>query len=198
MQFRPPPRCRSNPKRTDPFAEEFDEEEVVIDNFASWDDAFRRAAPRVENRRDPEFSAMVHAAVTTADAAAPNFPASTVEAFRMLVAGTDDDGTLALDPPTAQPESAQEELTWPPLRLAIVTDTAPPEPLRSTRAVETKSESYDDLPSWSQAALSASDHRSEQFATEDEPILIVEDDNAPKSPVRREEYRNLFSRLRSG
>jgi hypothetical protein len=46
--------------------------------------------------------------------------------------------------------------------------------------------------------LSASDHRAEQFATEDEPILIVEDDNAPKSPVRREEYRNLFSRLRSG
>ncbi len=32
-----------------------------------------------------------------------------------------------------------------------------------------------------------------------EPVLIVEDDTlAPTAPVRREEYRNLFSRLRSG
>ena len=37
---------------------------------------------------------------------------------------------------------------------------------------------------------------------DDEPVLIIEDDApvpAPhKPPVRREEYRNLFSRLRSG
>ena len=36
---------------------------------------------------------------------------------------------------------------------------------------------------------------------EEEPVLIIEEDSAvppPKSPVRRDTYRNLFSRLRSG
>ena len=46
-----------------PFAEEFDEEEVVLDSFASWDDMFRRDVPRVQNRRDPEFSALVQSAL---------------------------------------------------------------------------------------------------------------------------------------
>ena len=72
----------------------------------------------------------------------------------------------------APDEAAQEtDLTWPPLRIADVSDSpaAIPDPMESDN---------------------------------DEPVLIIEDDApvpAPhKPPVRREEYRNLFSRLRSG
>src|SRR5436190_805984 len=48
---------------SDPFSEKFDEEEVVLDNFAAWDDMFRRDVQRVVNRRDPEFATMVDAAI---------------------------------------------------------------------------------------------------------------------------------------
>ena len=47
----------------DPFGEKFDEEEVVLDNFAAWDDMFPADTPRVENRRDPSLATLVQAAI---------------------------------------------------------------------------------------------------------------------------------------
>ena len=92
------------------------------------------------------------------------------------------------------PESteADEVTNWPPIRLAVVSDSAPSTAAENPVESDTASWSRTDTPYWNDAALPGA-------GIDEVPVLIVEDDNpAPKSPVRREEYRNLFSRLRSG
>jgi len=154
----------------DPFAEKFDEEEVVLDNFAAWDDMFRRDIPRVANRRDPEFATLVEAAMqaTASTDFLPDYQAAELTFAFDLQNIFDAAEEVDAAPEVVEPES---DLTWPPLRIADVSDSpAPfPEPVHTVN---------------------------------DDPVLIIEDDApapAPhKPPVRREEYRNLFSRLRSG
>ncbi len=154
----------------DPFAEKFDEEEVVLDNYAAWDDMFRRDTPRVVNRRDPEFSTLVQAAIlATPTTAYPQEFATTDWSFefdlRNIFGVTDESEAASEDAKLA------DDATWPPLRIADVSDAPAVFPTR--------------VP-----------------AVHDDPVLIIEDDApvpaSPKPPVRREEYRNLFSRLRSG
>lgn len=166
----------------DPFTEKFDEEEVVLDSYAAWDDMFRRDAPRVANRRDPGFATMVEAAIqaTETTAISQNYHATDLsfEFDLQNLFGVVDEIAA-----TADALAQEADATWPPLRIADVPDAIPALP---------------------ELALPA----------EDEPVLIIEDDvptpappkapapaKAPassKAPVRREEYRNLFSRLRSG
>jgi hypothetical protein len=154
----------------DPFAEKFEEEEVVLDNFAAWDDMFRRDAPRVANRRDPGFATLVESAMqlTAPTDFLPEYQAADLS-FAFDLQNIFD----AVEEVEAAPKEAAQEadLTWPPLRIADLSDSPAslPEPVHSI---------------------------------DDEPVLIIEDDAptpAPHKPaVRREEYRNLFSRLRSG
>ena len=152
----------------DPFAEKFDEEEVVLDNFAAWDDMFRRDTHRVTNRRDPEFATMVGAAMqaTAATDFLPDYRAADLSFEFDLenIVGVVDEVATASEEPAHESDSI-----WPPLRIADVTD------------------SHAALPDMAPSV-------------DDEPVLIIEDDAAAphKPPVRREEYRNLFSRLRSG
>ena len=47
----------------DPFAEPFDEEELVLDSFATLASIFGTRAPRVENRREPAISQLVQDAL---------------------------------------------------------------------------------------------------------------------------------------
>jgi type II secretory pathway predicted ATPase ExeA len=161
----------------DPFAEKFDEEEVVLDNFAGWDDMFRRDAPRVENRRDPGFSTLVQAAVE----------ATSMSSSRFVVSSSS-----AADEPT---HSASNR---PRLRLADVPDAPSIEKLSPAPATKSASRT----PSLSSIISAFATHREDATAIESEaPLLVIEDDapqNGPQPPVRREEYRHLFSRLRSG
>lgn len=177
----------------DPFAEKFDEEEVVLDNFASWDNMFRREAPRVQNRRDPEFSALVQAAIPTTNASEAVASASAGAALRMLEADIDDFDIATMDLLATEPTAAADATNWPPLRLAVVADAVPSLPsLDLDEMTATTSWTRSELPHGDDAANAC-------VADGEEPVLIVEDDNPePNSPVRREEYRNLFSRLRSG
>jgi hypothetical protein len=163
----------------DPFAEKFDEEEVVLDNFAGWDEMFRRDAPRVENRRDPGFATLVQAAIETSPDSTNRFVASSKAAV---------DATIRSVP------------TRPRLRLADVPDAPPVSEVLPPAASVTKSaagtESLGNL-------LSAfASRRDDTTAIESEtPVLVIEEDapqGGPQPPVRREEYRHLFSRLRSG
>jgi hypothetical protein len=153
-----------------PFAEKFAEEEVVIDNYAAWDDIFRRDVPRVANRRDPEFAVLVEAALqaTASPDFLPNYQAAELSFAFDLQNILDVVGEVESGP---EEMSQEADSTWPPLRIADVSE-------------------------------SPAIFREPVDSVDDEPVLIVEDDApvpAPhKPPVRREEYRNLFSRLRSG
>ena len=159
---------RSNPT-ADPFAEKYDEEEVVLDNFAAWDEMFRRDTPRVANRRDPEFSIMVDAAIKSAPAAERK-PGRQKPISKLEIELQNKIRSHVEIIATADPKLLDEGTTWPPLRIAEVSD----------------------MPAVPMELLTP---------PEEEPVLIIEDDAAvppPKSPVRRDTYRNLFSRLRSG
>ena len=199
----------AEPNAADPFAEEFDEEEVVLDNFASWDDMFRRDAPRVQNRRDPEFATLVQAAISKSDVSEAVACASTGAALRMLDADVDDYEIATLDLAVRKSLAADDKPNWPPLRLAIVSDSPSISPDHAASPAEaTMSPTAWNAPQfeqaedslWSRGDSSHSGSVADQAPADDEePVLIVEDDNpAPHLPVRREEYRNLFSRLRSG
>jgi type II secretory pathway predicted ATPase ExeA len=151
-----------------PFAEQFDEEEVVLDNFAAWDEMFRRDTLRVANRRDPGFATRVTAAMkASAGEASPSSPAADLSFEFDLQNIIDEDDDSDVD---SRGGYRRDDAARPPLRIADISE-APPA---------------------SRAAAGSID---------DEPVLIVEDDAdavmPAKSPVRREEYRNLFSRLRS-
>jgi type II secretory pathway predicted ATPase ExeA len=157
-------------KPTNPFVEEFDEEELVLDSFAAWDDMFHHGTPRVENRRDRNIAMLVQAAVE-----AQSMPA---------------DRTTLSNVARKQPEATEtsvperEATDRPRLRLAnLADDTGPFRPaLEPTDAGNV---------AWRPTAPS-----------NDDPILIVEDDTAatksPSAPVRRMAYQHLFSRLRIG
>jgi hypothetical protein len=192
----------------DPFAEEFDEEEVVLDSFASWDDMFRRDVPRVQNRRDPGFASLVQSAISTADVGASPMATKAIATLRMADEDLDDAEIELESPKPTKPDSREDAAgDWPPLRLAVVSDVPVNLPALDKIAARDRVESTDwNVPlsgceqrdTWSRSDSSHTDSRDE-FVHHEEPVLIVEDDNPkPKSPVRREEYRNLFSRLRSG
>jgi type II secretory pathway predicted ATPase ExeA len=169
-------------KTVDPFAEKFDEEEVVIDNFAAWDDMFRRDTPRVANRREPQFAPLIQAAI----AAAP-VPVSQGEALQ-----------AEAKPPVVGVPQREPAADGPRLRLVgerDQSDSASPFAAASSMATRRASTSA--------AALPVEDTQIAAWEAleSNEPILVVEEDSAPhaaKSPVRREDYRQLFSRLRSG
>ena len=100
----------------DPFDEPFDEEEVVLDSFATWDSANHRRSPRVENRRDRGFTALVQQALE----------ASAAEA-----------GELERDPMPAAPTNVESSVaqleashsTRSRVRLAVVSEPAPLKPI---------------------------------------------------------------------
>jgi hypothetical protein len=120
-----------------------------------------------------------------------------------------DDAEIELESPKPTKPDSREDAAgdWPPLRLAVVSDVPVNLPALDKIAARDRVESTDwNVPlsgceqrdTWSRSDSSHTDSRDE-FVHHEEPVLIVEDDNpTPKSPVRREEYRNLFSRLRSG
>jgi type II secretory pathway predicted ATPase ExeA len=217
----------------DPFAERFDEEEVVLDNFAAWDNMFLRDRVRVENRRDPGFASLVQDALDASQFGAaeggppvvqapvpprPIIALQDVEAF-----DTDAGREAAVEPEAVSDESVSplyEEQKIRPLRLAVVSDPVPlsPIPFIAPSPIAARGTAAFDpvLPedgSWGPASWPASfevqrvekpgfSPISAGQLSDDAPILVIEDD-LPEPParrpqVRRQEYRHLFSRLRSG
>jgi type II secretory pathway predicted ATPase ExeA len=208
----------------DPFEEQFDEEEIVLDNFASWDAVWREHVPHVENLRDPQFAARVQEAMDTA------LPLPEGEGLE-AAAGSEDEPAEPADD------------NWPPLRLAVVSETATLQPIpliRSTGpAVVTAAAAFDPVmpeaagPSFCAEATHDADyavgvasvvdggweptprgvgvglrrtqasgdasHAGRPDAVE-APVLVIEDDRdeaeQTRPAVRRQEYRRLFSRLR--
>jgi hypothetical protein len=140
------------PEAVDPFADRFEEEELVLDSFATLAGIFGTRAPRVENTREPAISRMVHNALQA------NAAVTTPE----------------IDSTPADFAPMELKTPRPALRLAVVNDTpAVSEPIVAVSTAETN-----------------------------QPVLVIEDDptesDGPQPGVRRESYRQLFSRLRHG
>jgi len=230
----------------DPFGEAFDEEEVVLDNFASMASLFSYGAPRVENRRDPEFASLARAAITAAAAEAENRDTqddrtdaserSGIQPEFGNVANSewavdDSQSTSPYDafpvikeaagyhldsPSVPDPDDLIDELdpNWPPIRLAFAHGSDSPDEAASTWDTSVHDQVSDegvndtvDSP-WPAYEAASTGRGRETFHFSDEPVLIVEDEHGPEPTatnfepaqpqVRRQEYRRLFSRLRSG
>jgi type II secretory pathway predicted ATPase ExeA len=168
-----------------PFAEEFDEEEVVLDDFASWDDIIHAGTPRVENRRDPGIATLVQTALEEST------PVELLELRRESErddSSAEDDQSDATQP--GEEPASLEDLPpdWPRLRLADVPEPPDTEQI-SVNADQAPIDS--DARPWGDPS-----------GNTERPILIIDDEGAPPidagPPVRRLAYQHLFSRLRSG
>jgi hypothetical protein len=133
---------RTAPPAVNPFLEEFADEEVVLDRYASLEAAFRASTPRVTNQRDPQFARTLASFVAELEG-----PAEVVSArLQLHTAELDEDLVLEDDFDLDLPED-------------FALDTPEIEP----------------------------------------DILVLEDDGpVAETPVRRQEYRQLFSSLRRG
>jgi hypothetical protein len=217
----------------DPFCEQFDEEEVVLDNFAAWDNMFLHDRICVENRREPGFATLVQDAINASAVESVDTDKSSAEALptaRLMPVPSDEEidefavggepGSGFGDASDLSETPVYEEPETPPLRLADVPDLMPltPVPLIAPSPITNASSAAfdpvlpedDDLTSgdWrttfavgpARAAQTAQDCSMQVL--DDAPILVIEEDPADRPghgpQVRRQEYRNLFSRLRSG
>jgi type II secretory pathway predicted ATPase ExeA len=161
------------PEAIDPFGNEaFEEEELVLESFATLASIFGHRTPRVENGREPAFSRMVQNALDASQVSASELESRGVES-----------------PIVATPE---DRASRPTIRLAVVNDPQPQqeepdfaEPPRARRDRHTEVA-----------------HSVEATAAPEPPILVIEDDSdhsgGPQPGVRRESYRQLFTRLRHG
>ncbi len=187
----------------DPFAERFEEEEVVLDNFAAWDDMFRRDTPRVENRRDPGFATLVQAAIEAAPACGRETIKSPQLApwqeFDADEVSADSESDVATDLLTDAP-SHVEASKWPTLRLAVVSESAPIETIPLAAASVATNGAGDATFDLMRPTIDC--HSTiDGPAVDETAVLVIEEDSEPTrgAPVvRRGEYRHLFTRLRSG
>ncbi len=174
------------PKAADPFVEHFEEEELVLDSFLTLASIFGARTPRVENSREPAMSRLVQNALDANEASA-NRDEITFQPsdFPELV-----DHTLAVT-------------ERPTIRLAVMND-APVKELPA-HAIDEARPPVDDseTPRYRHTAPAVSQGSSAE-ATDDSigTILVIEDEpsenDGPQPGVRRENYRQLFARLRHG
>lgn len=157
------------PDAVNPFNEEFEEEELVLDSFATLASIFGTRTPRVENGREPGFSRLVQNALD----------AST---------GVAQDESVELE--TAEATEPERD-TRATIRLAIVNDA----PATAEESESLEEEIVDPQPQ-PVATISAPDAELDDtiLVIEDEPAPPT----GPQPGVRRESYRHLFSRLRHG
>jgi type II secretory pathway predicted ATPase ExeA len=161
------------PDAIDPFAEEFEEEELVLDSFATLASIFGTRTPRVDNGREPGFSRLVQHALDANSAKEREEPAE--------IAESDD-------------VESDQDLMRATIRLAVVNDS--PTTIVDDGPQELEFEAVSQ-PGPAATLMSDSSH------VADDAILVIEDEPAPppsgpQPGVRREGYRQLFSRLRHG
>ncbi len=162
------------PDAVDPFAESFEEEELVLDSFVTLASIFGTRTPRVENGREPGFSRLVQNALDASTAAAAESEETHAPKFS-AAAERDHDTT----PRT--------------IRLAVVNESRPAI-ANSPQSIVEYTAPRQRHPATALAAQSADEPERAILVIEDEPT----DSGHPQPGVRRESYRQLFSRLRHG
>jgi type II secretory pathway predicted ATPase ExeA len=163
------------PDAVDPFDDSFEEEELVLESFATLASIFGQRTPRVENNREPAISRLVQNALDASSDAAAEIDARCE--------------------PESDEAAPDERSSKPTIRLKVVADSSSRhEEPRSNPPRETRRERRE-----TPALVSAT----AELADRDEPsILVIEDElDQPalaQLGVRRENYRQLFTRLRHG
>jgi type II secretory pathway predicted ATPase ExeA len=161
------------PESVDPFGgETFEEEELVLESFATLASIFGHRTPRVENGREPAISRLVQNALDASLASTAELESRVAESPSVAI--------------------ADERSSRPTIRLAVVND--PPQQQGEPNFVELQRTRNEVRP--------AAAHAAEPADLPELPILVIEDDSdhsgGPQPGVRRESYRQLFTRLRHG
>lgn len=211
----------------DPFGERFEEEEVLIDRYASLDLAMLDRHAQVFSQEGRQLSALLE----------PYLAASAPP--RLSIVDDHDAGDrreelpLAAAPaniggwPTRPPHSEAEYLNGsPPIYTAVAAaviessagisfDSFSADTLQAAEVGYDLQEGFAESPAITapparvgiKAAVEVSDADDDVASSSDEDLMIVEDDPRPEvhpfrrpegAKVRRQEYRQLFSRLRRG
>ncbi|TWT38142.1 hypothetical protein KOR34_31100 [Posidoniimonas corsicana] len=154
----------------DPFGEEFQEEEIVIDRFSGLEVVFQSTTPVVTNTLDPKLSTMA-STLARSDSYEPD-EAPADESFDELLE-QDVEAPKAQKPPALRLQPEELEL--------LSDDDDADDPRLSTLSIDARADATAD----------------------DSDILIIENDlievEGVKQPMaRRQEYRQLFAKLRHG
>ena len=108
-----------HPAASNPFAEPFDEEEIVLDPYAAFESELLRSAPQVINRLDRAFASELHRCVQMATTK-PAPPARSTTAVKpaAATAPAEKAGTALLEPPIRLHETRAAEAVAPAAKSA--------------------------------------------------------------------------------
>jgi type II secretory pathway predicted ATPase ExeA len=209
------------PTAIDPFADQFEEEELVLENFGGLSGIFHPRTPCVENRRNPAFAQLLDQAIqssasTTAHANEPGAGARPTTrrgrgpeqpSIRLAVVAESTFPEIEHLPPQTTADTADaDEAIDPDEFLAefgdVIISRHPIQPPAVGRVREPLAAAASGTPPCPSSVggpdeLDFAGHRDDAGA-----ILVIEEEAADVDHagcgVRREEYRHLFSRLRHG
>jgi type II secretory pathway predicted ATPase ExeA len=185
----------------DPFGDLFDEEEVIVDTYANLDDTQLANAPKVASREGREIAAILaaRASVSTPGPAKPaptTAPAPAVAAMAKPDPRTAVMSTAALSTPAA---------TVKPVPLSVSAEVAGQRQQRELTAAV--SALLDEQRAKATPATGDMAPAAQWDAeSDDRDVIIVEQQDdveqpaptMPKGRARRQQYRQLFARLRQG
>ena len=111
------------PAASNPFAEPFDEEEIVLDPYAAFESELLRTAPQVINRLDRAFASELHRCVQMATSKpAPAGRSSTGAKPAAAANAVVSAGTALLEPPIRLHETRQPEAVNTPAAKSAASD----------------------------------------------------------------------------
>jgi hypothetical protein len=178
----------------DPFGESFDEEEVVVDTYANLDETQLAKAPRVTSKEGREIAAILAA---RASVATPGPAAKTA--------------AVASAPASAKPEQRTSApggagATIKPVPLSLPAEVAGQRQQRElTAAVSALLDGQRPKPADASAREAPPAAQWDADADDRDVIIVEQEENTqqpaptmPKGRARRQQYRQLFARLRQG
>jgi type II secretory pathway predicted ATPase ExeA len=178
----------------DPFGESFDEEEVIVDTYANLDETQLAKAPRVTSKEGREIAAILASRASVATPGPTAKPAVVVHApspakpQQQGIAAGPTTSTIKPVPLSLPPELAgqrqQRELT---AAVCALLDEQPAKPASVPTSHAAPAAQWD-------------------ADADDRDVIIVEQEEntqqpaptMPKGRARRQQYRQLFARLRQG
>ncbi len=201
----------------DPFGDDFAEEEVVIDRFASLDKVFRPSTPVVRNSQDPTLGSMVRTFdLPEVEEAASAYESFNEDTLAELELEDLEDSLESEQEPNASPFESFDENTIAPAPLRLQAADEEHDQLHEQTGEDASDESSEEAEGEGSCDyFTDSDYRQDSPAAtlrfgdteleepEESDVLVIENDlveigGRAVPTVRRREYRQLFAQLRRG